>query len=160
MDLPDFLHGQTSTDERKSDPGRGYRLSDAEQRQRATWSALLMSGIFYAVIIRVVAAPEGEEIARKAFGSHFGIPPRAVACLIVSALYLPFPWILWHCMLITFKNMEDGLVGGRFSLMVHLFTIPERHPSFRRSQRIAIVGLMYFLALCFGWIAYTASLGI
>ena len=77
------------------------------------------------------------------------MPPRLVACFIITIIYLPIPFVFWHGSRIVVRAIEDEAGIGRISLLVYLMTVGKRHPSLRRSQLVTLGGIVYVFIIIF-----------
>jgi hypothetical protein len=156
METPDFLKSASPNEDGRKQGGAKRTLSERERRKRAAWGAVLMSIGFYVITILVIADPREENIGHKAFGSYpsLGLSSRAVGCLLFTIIYFPFPFVFYHDLVIMMKLFEDGMGFGRIRFLVYLTTVGKRHPSLRKSQRVVLAGLVYYLVICISWIIY------
>jgi len=122
--------------------------------------ALLVSFLIYGVIVKTSFDSKFHTRAEQVFGSQpLGITPRAFALMVQTVLFVPFPWVYYHCARLILQARRDGFsVTGLFGI-VYLFEADRLHPHLRRSKRICLAGLAYFVLICSAWIAYTALLG-
>jgi hypothetical protein len=123
-----------------------------------TYPTAALSLGWYAVWVGLpVFEPECHAKMVEAFGDRpLGLPLRVVLFAGLTALYLPFPWMIWHLCRVTVQLQRDGgLVPGiGYLLSFH----PD--PNVRRSKIVCLVGAAYFLAICFAWIIYATVRGI
>ena len=101
----------------------------------------LVSGLLY---VSLLAEPAFWEFA---FGSALlGLPAVVAVVLLVSALFAPVPWFVWHAVEIVRRGRDLGFSMGRVGILLALLTIGRYAPELRRSQLIALGGLGYGLA--------------
>jgi hypothetical protein len=119
--------------------------------------AILLSVLLYLVITLVSFESSAKETAIKAFGERpLGMPNLVFVLSLQTLLYLPIPWVLWHVSRLAVQATQEGHRLG----IAYLLTVSSLHPELRRSQFISIGGLLYFIAICMAWIAYTSAIGI
>jgi hypothetical protein len=117
--------------------------------------------LIYALIVGTTFAPDVRPVLVEAFGAApFGLPVVPVVAAAVAVLLLPFALALRHFMLIAQQAAKDGSSLGSFGLLAYTLSVGRRHPELRRSQVIALFGLVYFVLVCAGWIVYADSKGI
>jgi hypothetical protein len=97
----------------------------------------------------------------KAFGPQpLGLTPQAFACGLVTILFLPVPWVLFHFGLISAQARRDGMPLGGLNALLTMVGAAPLHPRLSRSRWICLGGLVYYVVVVGAWIAYTAVLGI
>jgi hypothetical protein len=117
--------------------------------------------VLYAIFVGTAFSPDVQPVLAKAFGvAPFGYPVAAVVAVTMAFVFLPFAVAIHHFMLIAEQAAADGGSVDKFSLLSYAVTAGQRHPHLRRSQMIALAGLIYFVMVCFGWIVYAAAKGI
>jgi hypothetical protein len=123
-----------------------------------TRPATALSLFFYAIWVGLpVFEPECHAKAAEAFGARpLGLPLGVVLFVALTVLYLPFPWVLWHLGRVTVQVQRDG---GLTPGIGHLLSF-HPDPKIRRSKTVCLIGLGYFLTICFAWIVYASVLGI
>ena len=125
-------------------------------RARAT---TLVSVLLYAALLASVLSEPA--FWRDAFGpTVLGLPPVVAVALIVSGLFVPVPWFVWHAMEIVLRGRDLGFSAGRVGVLLTLLTIGRHAPALRRSQRVAFGGLGYGLTLMAAWILYASTHGL
>ena len=125
---------------------------------RARATALVSVLLYAALLASVLAEPAFWETA---FGpAVLGLPPVAAVALLVSGLFLPVPWFVWHAMAVVLRGRDLGFSMGRAGVLLALLTIGRRAPELRRSQLIALGGLGYGLAFMAAWIFYASAHGL
>jgi hypothetical protein len=128
------------------------------QKSKASY---LVPALIYAIFVGTTFSPSVQPVLIKAFGTApFGFPVAAVVAAIMAVLFLPFACAIHHFMLIAEQAAADGRSVDKFSLLSYAATVGQQHPELRRSQMIALGGLMYFVMICFGWIVYSDAKGI
>src|SRR5690348_13867582 len=114
----------------------------------------LTSFTLYAILIGVTLAPESRNKFSEAFGPRpFGLPVTTVVIVAETILFLPFPFVVRHWVRISEQAQWEGLGYGD---LMYLFSVGDRHPHLRRSQRACFAGLAYYAAICAAWIIYAA----
>ena len=117
--------------------------------------------LIYALVVGTTFAPDVRPVLVEAFGAMpFGLPVAPVVAAAVAVLLLPFALALRHFMLIAQQAARDGSSLGSLGLLAYAASVGGRHPELRRSQLIALLGLVYFVLVCVAWIVYADSKGI
>ena len=99
--------------------------------------------------------------ALLAFGpAVLGLPAVVAVALAVSVLFVPVPWFVWHAMAVVLRGRDLGFSPGRTGVLLALLTVGRHAPELRRSQRIALGGLGYGVALIAAWILYASTHGL
>lgn len=120
-----------------------------------------LPALIYILLIGTTFAPDVQPVLVKAFGAEpFGFPVAPVVAIAQAILWFPFVFAIHHFMLIAEQAAKDGHGIGKIGLLVYAAGVGRRHPELRRSQMISIAGLIYFVLLCGGWIAYADAKGI
>ncbi|HEY1138897.1 MAG TPA: hypothetical protein VGE88_01650 [Lysobacter sp.] len=128
------------------------------QKSRASY---ILPALIYALFVGTTFSPDLRPFLIQAFGAApFGLPVALVVAMTVAVLLLPFALALHHFMLIAEQAAKDGSSLGKIGLLAYALGVGQRHPDLRRSQRIFLSGLVYFVLVCAGWIAYADSRGL
>lgn len=126
------------------------------RRLKAT---LIVTVLLYGTLLYSVFADSAFWV--RAFGFVVaGLPAPVLAAMIVTLLYLPAPWIVWHGLEIVLRGREAGMPLGHLGIFYTLFTIGRHLPELRGSQRVAIGGFFYFVAIIAAWIWYADAHGL
>jgi hypothetical protein len=133
--------------------GGVFQVSEVDQGFRRN---MRIAGIAVGLIIMatVALAPvcdeKGRAILRKGFGARFcGLPSEVSVPLLFAVLFAPFIFVFPHAII------AIGRLKGRPQAMYH-YTDAEG----RRSVKIAVAGLIYFIALAATWAAYAQTHGL
>lgn len=119
--------------------------------QLARRLALVLTVIFYATLIGSTQATDSLSVFQKLWGeAPLGVPLRLAVGLAATVAYAPLVLLLPH--LLPFMTGGDEL-----SFVLRLYAAP---PERRRSRNLALLGIVYFFVLLFGWIAYAAHRGV
>lgn len=117
--------------------------------------------LLYLLIVSTTFSPDVLPVLIKAFGAApLDLPVDAVIAGIVAVVFLPFAYSVHHFVLIAERAATEGHGVGKIGLLSYAFSAGRRHPELRRSQRISLAGLVYFLLVCGGWTIYAGSKGI
>jgi len=117
--------------------------------------------LVYALLVGTTFSADIQPFLAKAFGATaFDLPISLVVAGVVAVLFLPFAVALHHFMLIAARAAIDGSSLGKAGLLAYAARVGHRHPELRRSQRISLFGLIYFVVVCAAWIVYADSKGI
>lgn len=117
--------------------------------------------LLYALMVGTTFSPDVQQVLAQAFGPRpFGYPVAVVVALAVALLLLPFAVAIHHFMRIAERAASDGHGLGKFGLLAYAIRVGRDHPDLRASQMISLAGLVYFVLLCAGWIAYADAKGI
>jgi hypothetical protein len=128
---------------------------------RKNKASYVIPALIYAILVGTTFSPDVRPVLTKAFGAApFGLPVVAVVAATIAVLFLPFAYAIHHFMLIANQAAADGRSIDKFALLSYAATVGQRHPELRRSQMIALGGLMYFAIICGAWIAYADARGI
>jgi len=120
-----------------------------------------LPAVVYAAIIGTTFSPDVQPVLARAFGPEpFGLPVVWVIAASQAVLLFPFVFAIHHFMLIAEQAAADGHSIGKIGLLMYLASAGKRHPQLRRSQIIAVGGLIYFVLVCGLWIAYADAKGI
>lgn len=113
--------------------------------------ARVLAVIFYAVLLGSTQTTDALEVFQKLWGvAPVGVPLRLAVALAATVAFAPFALLLRH--------LVPFLTGGdEISVVVRLLQAP---PALRRSRNLALLGIVYFFLLMFGWIAYAALRGV
>lgn len=118
----------------------------------------IIAGLLLAILLGVNLDPEVAKVQAAAFGARpLGLPLGLVVCLATAALFAPYFWVFPHLMRIVMSSVTRG---GSLSKGGIMLAVARAEPTLRRSQRIVIGGLVYFVALAGAWIAYASSRGL
>lgn len=121
----------------------------------------VVPALIYALLIGTTFSPDVQPVLAKAFGAApFGFPVVPVVAAAMAVLFLPFVFALHHFMLIAERAAVDGHSIGKIGLLSYAASVGRRHPELRRSQRISLAGLAYFVLVCAAWIVYADAKGI
>lgn len=124
-------------------------------------TSYVMPALMYALLVGTTFSPSLQPFLVKAFGAApFGLPVALVVAAVVALVLLPFALALHHFMLIAERAALDGSSLGKIGLLAYALDVGKRHPELRRSQRMALFGLVYFVLVCAAWIAYADARGI
>jgi hypothetical protein len=124
-------------------------------------TSYLMPALIYALLIGTTFSPDIQPFLAKAFGAApFGLPVALVVAGAVALVFLPLVLALHHVVLIAERAAMDGRSLGKIGLLAYAAGVGQRHPELRRSQRISLLGLIYFVLVCAAWIAYADAKGI
>lgn len=128
------------------------------QKSRTSY---IVPALIYALLVGTTFSPDLQPFLAQAFGTTpFRLPVVLVVAVAVAILFLPFALALHHFMLIAERAAMDGSSLGKIGLLAYAISVGQRHPELRRSQRISLFGLVYFVLVCAAWIAYADSRGI
>ena len=120
-----------------------------------------LPALIYFLLIGTAFSPDVQPVLAKAFGAEpFGLPVVWVVAIVQAVLLFPFAYALHHFMLIAHRAAADGHSIGKIGLLVYATNVGRLHPDLRRSQIIALAGLIYFVVICGIWIAYADAKGI
>lgn len=126
--------------------------------RRAKATAIFSVAMFGALLYSVLAEPA---FWTGAFGpTSLGMPTPICIALIVSLLYLPVPWFVWHAMEIVLRGKELGMPLGSLGIVLMFLTIGRRVPGLRGSQAVVAAGFCYFVTLLAAWIYYADARGL
>jgi hypothetical protein len=130
---------------------------EKEQQGRIRNATLFLSVIVYAVILGVNFEPAVRQKHAEAWGeTPFGLPVLLVVSAVETILFLPVPWFVWHAMRLMFRAIEEGRHPG----VLTFFRVGPQHADLRRSQKVCLLGLLYFVTLVTAWIVYASARGI
>ena len=117
--------------------------------------------LLYALMVGTTFSPEVRPVLAQAFGLRpFGYPVAIVVAAAVAILLLPFAVAVHHFMLIAEHAASDGHGLGKVGLLAYAVRAGRHHPELRASQWISLAGLIYFILICAGWIAFADAKGI
>jgi len=152
----------TFTDQELGAGGTISREDLEADRIRARQGAIILSVGFYVILVASLFSNGTQRKMAEAFGPHpLSLPPAFFAAILITVLYLPAPLIFYHLSIIIEQARRDGqLLPGIIRILHYLLVADVRYPHLRRSRQICLLGLVYFVGLCFVWIAYTAIRGI
>ncbi|TKC98011.1 DUF3592 domain-containing protein [Polyangium fumosum] len=118
----------------------------------------IVAALFLGCVLAVNLDPNVRAVQVAAFGpAPFGLPVGLVVALAEVLLFAPFFWVLPHLMRLV---MDRFAQGGSLSKLGIVLAVAQAGPEGRRSRRIVVAGLVYFIALVAGWIMFAASRGI
>lgn len=124
-------------------------------------ASYVVPALIYALFVGTTFSPDVQPVLVAAFGARpFGLPVAPVVAGCVAVLLLPFVLAVYHFMRIAERAASEGHGLGKIGLLSYALTVGRRHPDLRRSQLLALVGLVYFILVCAGWIVYADSKGI
>jgi hypothetical protein len=114
--------------------------------------------VFFAIWVGVpTIAPEADEGLPRMFGNQpFGFPVRRVVFWVMCVLYLPLIPAVCGLMRLGLVRAEMVKAAGRQEWERVEWLAGLRRPALR----LALFGLIYFLTLAGGWIAWTAMNGL
>ena len=113
----------------------------------------------YAILIGSALA--SDEVFVKAFGATpLGMPNRQFVVLLLTVLYLPAIWIMPHVAALVVRSNPTGELLTRGQLNDNMAVLIAYDAAMRRSNRIAMAGVVYLLALAIAWIVYASYRGI
>jgi len=122
---------------------------------------IIMSLVFYALLIGISFAPEASRVFSRAFDNlPMGIPGVVFARFLLTVMWLPFPFSVYHGMLIAEHAKEDGVRISRINYLLYFFTEAFRHAHLRRSVLIVLGNVLWFLAFAISWIYYADFKGV
>ena len=127
----------------------------------ASRTSYALPAVVYMLVIGTTFSPDVQPVLVKAFGAEpYGVPVTVVVAIVQAVLLFPFAFALHHFMLIAERAAADGHGVGKIGLLAYAASVGQRHPELRRSQLIAVAGLVYFVIACGIWIAYADAKGI
>src|SRR5262245_7042447 len=130
---------------------------EKEQQGRIRNATIFVSVILYVGFLGVNFEPAVRQKHAEAWGeTPFGLPVLLVVSIVETILFLPVPWFGWHGMRLMFRAIEEGRHPG----VLTLFRVGPQHLDLRRSQRVCLLGLLYFVSLVTAWIIYASARGI
>lgn len=117
--------------------------------------------LLYALMVGTTFSPDVQDVLARAFGARpFGYPVAVVVATAVAILLLPVAVAIHHFMRIAERAASDRGGLGKIGLLAYAFRVGRQHPDLRASQIISLAGLIYFVLLCAGWIAFADARGI
>jgi hypothetical protein len=126
----------------------------------AARTSYALPAMLYMLFIGTAFSPEVQPVLAKAFGARpFGYPVTVVVAIAQAIVLFPFVFALHHFMLIAERAAAEGHGVGKFGLLAYAASASKRHPELRRSQLIAVAGLVWFVLVCTVWIAYADAKG-
>ncbi|WP_422931926.1 hypothetical protein [Singulisphaera sp. PoT] len=157
MEIPDGLLNNNPKDDDFWKPVTKRRITAADWRKAAIKCTVIGSIMFYVLFTFIIFEKEDHKAVVKVFGFYPEpfMPARYFSWLVFNILYIPVPYFSWHANTVLMKGMEEGVVRGKYSDVVYLFSVHEYHPSLRRSQLIAISGIAYTIIAMLVWLACT-----
>ncbi|MDI1437503.1 hypothetical protein [Polyangium sorediatum] len=118
----------------------------------------ILAALFLGCVLAVNLDPNVRAVQVAAFGpAPLGLPVGLVVALAEVLLFAPFFWVFPHLMRLV---MDRFAQGGSLSKLGIVLAVAQAGPEGRRSRRIVVAGLVYFIALVAGWIVFAASRGI
>src|SRR5262249_50680425 len=101
---------------------------------------------------------EYHQVLVDVFGAEpFGIPVRAIAFPVLTVLYAPFVYVLFHLFLISQQAKREGiLLLGLFRAFAYTAHVSARHPHLARSCSVCGWGLVYLICITVIWTGLTA----
>jgi hypothetical protein len=123
--------------------------------------ALVTSFFVYLAIIGACFDSEVQAKFTQAFGEYvLGIPILAFHVLIMTLIFIPFPFVsLSFLRIVLTMAAEDRGMGG-MSIIINIFTIAKRHPHLKKSSMVCICGLLFYVLIVIAWIWYAETKGI
>lgn len=122
-------------------------------------STIVLSLVFYAIIVGVTFDPKVRTVQRAAFGDRpMGLPTTTFLVLLETLLFLPAPWFIWHAMLIVRDRANRGQLRSGISVLFR--RADPLPPELHRSNVISIVGVCYFIAIATTWIVFASVRGL
>jgi hypothetical protein len=129
-----------------------------ENRPTARLAAVIASLTIYVLIVTVALDPRDQAKAARVFGPEpMGMTSQHFVLLLVTILYLPFPWVAYQYVLIIMQAIRDGMSPLGLSALMFLFEVNQYHPALIRSKWICLGGACYFFATAAIWIVYAAN---
>ena len=111
----------------------------------------------YGVLLAVSLASDSRETFVKAFGPQpLGMSNTVFVVLLLTILYLPAVWIMPHVASLIVHSNPTGEYRTRPQAKQAIRDLIERDPAMKRSNRIAVAGILYFLAVAVAWIVYAS----
>jgi len=121
----------------------------------------LLTIAFYVVFVGVLLYDDVRVVREKAFGPRpLGLPNLLFTFLLLTILYAPAVFVIPHIVLLVMRANPHGEPMGRWQTSENMRELIHVDPELRRSNRIAIAGVLYFVALAIAWIVYAAYRGI
>ena len=89
----------------------------------------------YVLFIAAPIAPNRQVKLAEWFGPRpFGLPVVLVVWLVLTALFLPMPWVFRHLVEVKLHASEDGVKGSLLLFLVYLLYVHQYHTHLRRSH--------------------------
>uniref|UniRef100_UPI0013EBDD55 hypothetical protein n=1 Tax=Aquisphaera insulae TaxID=2712864 RepID=UPI0013EBDD55 len=133
----------------------------ANDRAHARRTSLFVSILIYVVTILTTLPADVAAKFEQAFGPRpLGLSTTAFVCGLLTVLFTPFPFILYHYSLVGRQAGRDGVLFHSLSALAYLRDVHHRHPELSTSRRIFLSGLLFYVAVVGAWIVHTARLGI
>jgi hypothetical protein len=123
--------------------------------------ATVMSLVLLAVLIGVNLDPKVRQVQAKAFGDEpLGMPVTVAFVAATLVLSAPLYWVFRHAMVVVAQAMRDGAGTRLLGFMIYLARVGRLHPELRRSQAVAVWGMVYAFVLLGAWIAFANYRGV
>ena len=129
--------------------------------KRIRTASILFSTVLYTAGMMATLHPDSQKVLGKALGdTPLGIPLPFFLVLLITLLFLPFPFAAWHLYSVIFRELAARAMpfegGDSTSLLA------DNSDSFHRKRSLMIVmcTAAFYIALMVAWIVYAESHGL